>query len=353
MSRQLRGSIMLFMTALIWGTAFVAQKSGMDSISPIAFNGIRTLIGAVSLLPVIAVIHLRRKGRPDPDPASNAEIPSGPDALLNTGTSSGGSSERTPLSPAQQSQEAAHQKKLLWIGGICCGLFLMAAGNVQQVGICYTTAGKTGFITALYVILVPLAGLFMRKKIRPIFWACVAASAVGLYLLCIPASGGFGEINKGDIIIFCCAFLFAGHILCIDYFSPKVDGVKLSCIQFFVAGGVSCILAIFLDPALGFTLPTLANLQAGWFPLFYAGVMSCGVAYTFQVVAQADVNPTLASMLLCLESVFAVLAGAVLLGEGLGLREIIGCILMFAAILVAQLPSKDDREHPDRLKHQA
>ena len=312
MNRQIRGSIMLFMTALIWGTAFVAQKSGMDTVSPVAFNGIRTLIGAVSLLPVIAIMNMRQGAK------------------------------------AENTKE---QKKLLWIGGVCCGLFLMAAGNVQQIGICYTTAGKTGFITALYVILVPLMGLLLGKRIRPIFWACVAASAVGLYLLCIPAEGGFGNINKGDIIVFICAFLFAGHILCIDYFSPKVDGVKLSCIQFFVAGGVSCILMLFIDPALGYTLPTLSDLKAGWFPLFYAGVMSCGVAYTFQVVAQADVNPTLASMLLCLESVFAVLAGAVLLGEGMGLREIIGCVLMFAAILVAQLPSKEEQENPDKLQN--
>ncbi len=322
MNRQLRGSIMLFTTALIWGTAFVAQKSGMDSISPIAFNGIRTLIGAVSLLPVIALMNMRRKGSTDA-----AGIPS----------------------DGEQPIEKKNEQKQLWIGGICCGLFLMAAGNVQQIGICYTTAGKTGFITALYVILVPLFGLFLKKKIRPIFWACVAASTVGLYLLCIPAEGGFGNINKGDIIVFICAFLFAGHILCIDHFSPKVDGVKLSCIQFFVAGSVSCLLMFIIDPALGFTLPTLSDLQAGWFELFYAGVMSCGVAYTLQVVAQADVNPALASMLLCLESVFAVLAGSVILGEGMGMREIIGCILMFAAILVAQLPSKEDRENPDKL----
>ena len=184
----------------------------------------------------------------------------------------------------------------------------------------------------------------MRKKIRPIFWACVAASAVGLYLLCIPASGGFGDVNKGDIIVFICTFLFAGHILCIDYFSPKVDGVKMSCIQFFVAGGLSCILMFFIDPALGFELPNLSDLQAGWFQLCYAGIMSCSVAYTLQVVAQADVNPTLSSMILCLESVFAVLAGAVILGEGMGMREVIGCVLMFAAIMVAQLPSKEPPE---------
>ena len=306
---------MLFLTALIWGTSFVAQKSGMDSISPIAFNGIRTLIGGFSLLPVIAIMNMRSKGR-----SGAAAMPDDADA--------------------------AKQKKLLWIGGICCGLFLMAAGNVQQVGMYYTTAGKSGFITALYVILVPLFGLFMGKKIRPIFWACVVASAVGLYLLCIPADGGFGGINKGDIIILVCAFLFAGHILCIDYFSPKVDGVKMSCIQFFVAGGLSCILMFFIDPMLGFELPGFSDLTDGWFQLFYTGIMSCGVAYTLQVVAQAEVDPTIASMILCLESVFAVLAGAAILGESMGLREIIGCILMFAAILVAQLPAKEPAAEP-------
>lgn len=310
---ELRGTLMLFITAFIWGTSFVAQKSGMDTISPLAFNGIRTLIGACALLPVIWILDRRRKG--------NGTSPEDTD----------------PVDPA----EAAKQKKLLITGGIFCGLFLMAAGNVQQVGMYYTTAGKSGFITALYVILVPIIGLFLKKKIRPVFWACVAASAVGLYLLCIPADGGFGNVNKGDVIIFVCAFLFAGHILCIDYFSPKVDGVKMSCIQFFVAGILTCILMFFVDPALGFDLPTLPDLQAGWFQLFYAGVMSCAVAYTLQVVAQADVNPTLSSMILCLESVFAVLAGAVILGEGMGLREIIGCVLMFAAILVAQMPSSE------------
>jgi len=334
--REIRGTLMLFLTAFIWGTAFVAQKSGMDTISPVAFNGIRTLIGAVSLLPVIALMNVLARKRE----AKAARLADG-----SAGEPAGGIAENG-ADPEAADIDEKKQKKLLWIGGICCGLFLMAAGNVQQIGMYWTTAGKTGFITALYVILVPIIGLFLGKKIRPIFWACVAASAIGLYLLCIPASGGFGDVNKGDIIVFVCAILFSGHILCIDYFSPKVDGVKLSCIQFFVAGGLSCILMFFIDPALGFELPTFPDLQAGWFQLCYAGIMSCSVAYTLQVVAQADVNPTLSSMILCLESVFAVLAGAVILGEGMGAREVIGCVLMFAAILVAQLPAKE----PEKLQ---
>ena len=305
MGRQLRGSLMLFTTALIWGTAFVAQKSGMDSMPPVAFNGIRTVIGGIALLPVIYIMTQAAKRK-------------------------GTYHEETP-----------QEKRTLWIGGICCGLALCAAGNIQQIGMVYTTAGKTGFITALYVILVPLIGLILRQKIRPVFWACVVASAVGLYLLCIPADGGFGNINKGDLIILLCSLMFAIHILTIDHFSPKANGVKLSCIQFFVAGGLSCILMFVIDPMLGFSLPTWANIQGGWFEILYAGIMSCGVAYTLQVVGQKDVEPTLASMLLCLESVFAVIAGAILLGETMGAREIIGCVIMFAAIMVAQLPSKD------------
>ena len=337
--RELRGTLMLFLTAFIWGTAFVAQKSGMDTISPVAFNGIRTLIGAVSLLPVIAVMNSIAKKRGDKGLDGIEQIPDTIESGAEAGMSGAEARRANP-------DDEKKQKRLLWIGGICCGLFLMAAGNVQQIGMYWTTAGKTGFITALYVILVPIIGLFLGKKIRPIFWACVAASAVGLYLLCIPASGGFGDVNKGDIIVFVCAILFSGHILCIDYFSPKVDGVKLSCIQFFVAGGLSCILMFVIDPALGFELPSLPDIQAGWFQLCYAGIMSCSVAYTLQVVAQADVNPTLSSMILCLESVFAVLAGAVLLGEGMGAREIIGCVLMFAAILVAQIPPKEPEKLP-------
>lgn len=310
MGKQLRGSFLLFLTAFIWGTAFVAQKSGMDTISPVAFNGIRTLIGGFILIPVILFLDARRKRDRTAQPAPTA---------------------------------TARDRRLLWTGGIACGLILMAAGNIQQIGMYYTTAGKSGFITALYVILVPLFGLFLKKKIRPIFWACVAASAVGLYLLCIPADGGFGNINKGDLIILGCSVMFAFHILCIDYFSPKVDGVKMSCIQFFVAGLLSLVLMFFIDPMLGFTLPDLHAISGGLFELFYSGILSCGVAYTLQIVAQADVDPTIASMLLCLESVFAVLAGTVILGEAMGAREIIGCLLMFAAIVVAQLPSKEDR----------
>lgn len=294
MKGQLKGNALLMTTAIIWGTAFVAQKAGMDLIGPIAFNGVRTLVGAFALIPVILIMN--RPGK-----------------------------ENAPVD------------KTLILGGVLCGLALCAAGNVQQIGLYYTSVSHTGFITALYVVIVPLMGLFLKKRVSPIMWCCVIASAIGLYLLCIPPSG-FGSVNIGDIIILVCAFCFAIHILVIDHFSPKVDGVKLSCIQFFVAGLVSMIIMPVADPALGFEIPTASALTGSWFTILYAGIMSCSIAYTFQVIGQKYTDPAIAAMLLCLESVFALIAGMIILGEMLSLREVIGCAVMFAAIVVANLP---------------
>lgn len=307
---------MLMLTAFIWGSSFVAQKSGMDLIGPMAFNGIRTLIGGIVLIPAIMFLNNLKAKR-------NLQSPDG----------------YTEVSPEEKQKE----KRLLIIGGFCCGIALLIASTLQQIGIYYTTAGKAGFITALYVVLVPICGLFLGKRVRPVIWLCVLASAIGLYLLCMPAEGGFGHINRGDLLILLCALCFTGHILIIDYFSPKVDGVKLSCIQFFVAGILSIVLMFPGDPALGFDLPTLGTLLDSWLPILYAGVLSCGVAYTLQIVAQADTDPTVASMILCLESVFAVIAGMIILRESMSLREITGCIIMFAAIVVSQLPAKEER----------
>lgn len=312
----MRGNLMLMLTAFIWGSSFVAQKSGMDLIGPLAFNGIRTLIGGIVLIPAIMFL-------------KNWKVKK----ALQAGETAAEVSE----------EDRKKENRLLIIGGICCGIALLVASNLQQIGIFYTTAGKAGFITALYVVLVPICGLFIGKKVRPVIWLCVLASAVGLYLLCMPAEGGFGHINKGDLLIMLCALCFTGHILVIDYFSPKVDGVKLSCMQFFVAGILSIILMFPLDPALGFDLPSFSTLIDSWLPVLYAGVLSCGVAYTLQIVAQADTDPTVASMILCLESVFAVIAGMIILGESMSLREIAGCLIMFAAIVVSQLPAKEER----------
>ncbi len=313
---------MLVLTAMVWGGSFVAQKSGMELIGPFAFNGIRTIIGGIVLIPLIMVLDRMKSKKQASAPAVKADAA---DSVLSEA-------------------DKKNDQKLLITGSICCGLALLVAGMLQQIGMMYTTAGKAGFITALYVVLVPIFGRILGKKIRPLIWLCVLASAFGLYLLCMPASGGFGHINKGDLIVLACALCFAVHILLIDYFSPKVDGVRLSCLQFFIAGILCVILMFPLDPVLGYDIPSLSQLLDAWIPIVYAGALSCGAGYTMQIVAQADTDPAVASMILCLESVFAVIAGMLILGESLSLREAAGCIIMFAAILAAQLPARPGNE---------
>lgn len=305
MSKKLRGNLMLLLTALIWGSSFVAQRTGMDYIGPFTFNGIRSFIGGLALIPVILLMSGKRSPNSEEGPEKD-------------------------LSDEQKRRE----RKTLLIGGIVCGVVLFAAGSLQQIGLVYTTAGKAGFITALYIVLVPVMGVFIGKKVKPILWLCVAMAVAGLYLLCIKE--GF-SLSKGDFLVLLCAFGFTLHILVIDYFSPKTDGVKMSCIQFFVCGAISIV------PMIAMETVVLSDILACWLPLLYAGVLSCGIGYTLQIVAQKDTNPTIAAMLLSLESVFAVISGAVILHEHMALRELIGCIIMFAAIIIAQLPSKDER----------
>ncbi|MDO4306483.1 MAG: DMT family transporter [Eubacteriales bacterium] len=292
---KLKNSLILLLTATIWGIAFVAQSVGMDYVGGFTFNMVRCIIGAVVLLPVIWFLDRNK-------------VPSG----------------RT------QAEKAAGRKTLI-IGGICCGIFLCLASNFQQFGIKYTTVGKAGFITACYIVIVPILGLFLKKKCSPFIWAAVVMALIGLYLLCI--KDGF-SIGKGDILVMICAVLFSFHILVIDYFSPKADGVKLSCIQFLVAGILSGIPAFLLEK------PQFSSICAAWMPILYAGVMSCGVAYTLQIIGQKDMNPTVASLILSLESCISVLAGWIILGQNLSTREILGCVIMFGAIILAQLPQK-------------
>lgn len=218
------------------------------------------------------------------------------------------------------------------MGGIACGICLCLASNFQQFGIKYTTVGKAGFITACYIVIVPIIGLFLKKKCSPFIWAAVIMALIGLYLLCITDDFSIG---KGDILVLICAVLFSLHILVIDYFSPMVDGVKMSCIQFLVCGILSGI------PALIFEHPQMSSILAAWQPVLYAGIMSCGVAYTLQIVGQKNMNPTVASLILSLESCISVLAGWFLLGQKLSTKEILGCFIMFAAIILAQLPQKE------------
>lgn len=317
MSKKLKSSMFLLITAIIWGSSFVAQKEGMNLIGPLAYNGTRTIIGGIVLLPVIFAFKRQKS-------TDTSGVPETMESV-------------TP-------EEKRANSKTLIIGGICCGLALCVGGNIQQIGLYYTTAGKSGFITTLYVVLVPLLGLLLKKRVRPVIWFCIMAAAVGLYFLCMPHGGGFGQINKGDLITLLSAFFFAIHILVVDYFSPKVDGVKLSCIQFFVCGIVSLMFMYLVDTALGFDMPTLGAMIGSWLPLLYSGALSCGVGYTFQVLGQKYADPAVASMLLSLESVFAVITGMIVLGEVMSLREVIGCLIMFTAITVAQLPERKNRD---------
>lgn len=298
-THQMRNSMLLFLTAFIWGTAFVAQSVGMDYVGPYTFICARSFIGGIVLLPCIVFL---KKGNQD----------------------TMGKEER------RTKQEKKKYRRTLLAGGICCGLALGTASCLQQIGIQYTTVGKAGFITAFYIIIVPVLGLFFKKKCGVNVWIGVALALMGLYFLCI--TDGF-SIGFGDTMVFVCAFVFSIHILVIDYFTELVDGVKMSCIQFFVSGIVSGA------GMLLFEQPDVHSILAAWVPLLYAGVLSSGVGYTLQIVGQRGMNPTVASLILSLESVISVLAGLVVLGELLSVREIVGCVLMFAAIILAQLPA--------------
>lgn len=292
--------LLLLLAALIWGVAFVAQSVGMDYMGPFTFNGARFLMGSAVLVPVI----LFRRKRADP---------------------AGGGQARTDRSGAKE-----NAGKAALMGGVCCGLALCPAALFQQFGILYTTVGKAGFITTLYIILVPLAGIFMKKTPSSRIWTGAALAAFGFYLLCIKE--GF-SLSRGDALVFIGSVLFTVHILVIDHFSPKADGVELSCIQFLTAGVISSVLAFVFEK------PELSALAEGIIPLAYAGILSSGVAYTLQVIGQRDTDPAVASLLLSMESVFSVLAGWMLLGQALSARELMGCTLVFGAVILVQLPT--------------
>ncbi|HIW20608.1 MAG TPA: DMT family transporter [Candidatus Dorea intestinavium] len=290
MENKNRNMIFLAITAFIWGTAFVAQSVGNDFMGPYTFNGVRCLIGAFTLFLLILILdHSKKK------------------------------------------EENFYKKKDLLIGGALCGILLFAASTLQQIGIQYTTAGKGGFITAFYIVFVPVLGIFFKKKTGVKVWISVMIALLGLYLLCVNESL---HIEKGDLLILICSLIFSLHIIVIDTFSPKVDCVKMSFLQFLIAGILS------LPPMFLLETPKITDMVIGWFPLLYTGVLSCGIAYTLQMVGQKNVNPTIASLILSLESCFSVIAGWIILGEKLNIREGTGCVLMFCAILITQIPSK-------------
>lgn len=290
MSKKMKSNLLLLLTTVIWGTAFVAQKSGAD-IGNFTFGGIRTFIGGLVLIPVIL--------------------------LMN-----GGKKEST----------AKTDEKMNLIGGVACGVALFIASTLQQFGVSMTSVSKSGFLTTLYVVFVPLISIFLRKKIRPVMWLCVGLGIAGFYLLCL-----YGEtltIETGDLLVLLCSVMFAVHILVVDYFVPKCDGVIMSCIQFLTAGLIG-IICMFI-----FEEPVLKDILSNWIPIVYAGVLSCGMGYTFQIIGQKHAEPTQASLILCLESVFAAIAGAILLSERLTLIQYAGCIIIFAASIISNLPEK-------------
>lgn len=291
---QLRQVVFPILAAFIWGTAFVAQDLCADSIGAFAFNATRYFIAVLALLVVILISDKVKKNK-----------------------------------PTLTAQEKKAANKQLWLGGLCCGAALAIASNFQQAGlVAGTDAGKAGFITALYVVLVPVFGLFFKRKVSLPTWIAVVLSVVALYLLCI--KGDF-SLAPGDLLVLVCAVCFAVHILVIDHFTAYCDGVKLSCLQFLFAGIISTICMFIFEDV------DFAAILSCALPLLYVGIFSCGVGYTLQILAQKDSNPTVVTILLSLESVFAVIAGAIILKQQMTVREYIGCAIMFAAVILAQI----------------
>ena len=300
MSRNWKGNLMLLLTAFIWGSAFVAQSTGMNYIGPFTFLAIRSFLGVIALLPVIAFLASKQ--------------------------------EKTVR---QQNSRV----KITWIGGFFCGIILGVASAFQQVGLGMTSAGKAGFITALYIVIVPIVSIFIGKKIHLSTWFYLLIALVGFYLLSVKE--GF-SIGKGDLLVLCCAFCYSIHILTIDYFLNKgADPVKMSCMQFLISGILGLILTLL------FETPSLASIWDAKIPLLYAGVLSSGVAYTLQIVGQKYTEPTIATLLMSLESVFAALTGWIVLHEVLSGKELLGCLLVFLAVILAQIPFPIKRKITD------
>lgn len=299
MSNRIKSTICLFITAIIWGSAFVAQRMGMDSIGPFYFSAFRMLLGTVALTAVFLISDYKNKLTKHTD------------------------------------EEKKKERKVLWVGGIACGIIIFFASNLQQVGLVSVDAGKTGFITALYIILVPIFGIFLKHKTNIFNWIGAVIGVIGLYFLCITSEF---SILPGDLIVLIGAFFWAFHILCLDYFAPKTNVIKLTAIQFLVAGLISLGVAILREPI------SFDAVSGAAMAITYTGIFSTAIAFSFQALGQKNANPTTASIILSTESLFALIFGVIILGEVMTTKEIIGCILMFIAIIIAQIPSKKDRQ---------
>lgn len=290
MNNKLRGSLYLLSATLIWGTAFIAQSVGMEYIGPFTFQAIRCGLAVVFLLAASVLLEIKA------------------------------------CTPSESA--AKWRNPSLWKSGILCGCALFVAASLQQVGLLYTDAGKAGFITAMYIVLVPILGLFLKQKPPKQAVFSVILAVIGLYLL---SCMGVTQINKGDLLLMGCALAFAVQITCIDRLAGALDGLRLNCIQALVVTVLSLPFAVLTETIL------LQNILSCWLPLVYAGVLSMGIAYTLQILGQKNLEPTAASLIMSLESVIAALAGWLLLGETMTLWEYLGCILVFAAVILSNL----------------
>ena len=293
------GNIVLLLTAAIWGFAFVAQSMGMEYVGPFTFQSVRSILGAVVLIPIIFANRAVKRRNGSYKPMDSA------------------------------------QKKQVVVGGIICGIVLCVASCFQQVGIQYTTVGKSGFLTSMYIVIVPVLGLFLGKKVHKKLILCIILAVIGLYLISMTESFA---LSRGDALVCICAVCFAVHIMVVDHFAPGVDGVVLSCIQFFVSGIVSGI------PMLLFEHPEIKDILDAWLPILYAGVMSCGAGYTLQIIGQQHAEPAVATLLMSLESVFSMVGGIIIMHQIPTARETVGCILLFAAVVIVQLPILNGRK---------
>ena len=305
MSKKMLGNIMLTITAFIWGISFVFQRKGMEYIEPLTFAASRLVLAALAVMIVAFIMDMRERKKPGFTPRTG--------------------------------ETADAYKRNTILGGVLAGLCLTGAGAFQQMGVVYTTAGKAGFITALYMMLVPVINfLFFKKKNTWLVWLGVVVGVVGLYLLCMTDKSF--SVTKGDGLILICSVFFALHILVCDHFAPIGNPVKISAIQFITACACTWVLAILWED------PTWAKIVSAAVPIAYCGVMSGGVAYTLQILAQRDTDPTVAALILSLESVFAVIGGAIMLHERMSPRELIGCLVMFVAIILVQIPLPEKKE---------
>lgn len=297
-NKKMLGNLLLILTAMIWGTAFVGQRVGMENIEPITFTAARMTLAAIVVGAVAMIFDLKEK----------------------RGT------------PTRSAEEEKQYKKNTLIGGVCCGLFLASASLFQQMGVVYTSAGKAGFITAMYMLLVPVINFILFKKKNSLrVWIAVLIGVAGMYLLCV--NEGF-SLSQGDTLVCICAVLFSGHILCCDHFAQLGNPIKISALQFLTTAVISGIMAFILET------PSWDKVISAVIPILYCGIISGGIGYTLQIVAQKFTDPTIASLLMSLESVFAVIAGAILLNEKMSTKELLGCVIMFAAIILVQLPSR-------------